>query len=217
MSIRNLIFEFDNFLSTKLCDDIIERFENDSNKRACLIYCKDGNHIYDPKRKNGLETIIDFKNEEWSDITSSILDKFIKEVSPNVMQQFCKYFEKYGDNLDTIREIWFGEGGTILVPLPRMQICRTNPDSEFSWHYDVGDQYLKFTALLYLNTIKPENGGATEFLSGYKVQPEAGKLVLFPAAWSNPHRGAFVCETKYVLSCGIVLAIDENARCTSPR
>lgn len=43
--------------------------------------------------------------------------------------------------------------------------------------------------ILYLNDL-PKGEGETEFLEqGIRVQPEAGKLVIFPSAWTHTHRG----------------------------
>ena len=42
--------------------------------------------------------------------------------------------------------------------------------------------------LCYLNNV--EEGGETEFLyQGIKVQPEQGKMILWPAQWTHTHRG----------------------------
>jgi len=55
------------------------------------------------------------------------------------------------------------------------------------------------TFLWYLNTI--ENGGETEFWTTHKVKPEAGKLLLFPATWTYPHRGMIpVSDNKYIMT-----------------
>jgi hypothetical protein len=37
----------------------------------------------------------------------------------------------------------------------------------------------------YLNDV--EEGGETEFFGNYKIKPETGKFVLFPATWTYPH------------------------------
>jgi hypothetical protein len=54
--------------------------------------------------------------------------------------------------------------------------------------------------LLYLRTIT--QGGHTEFAAqDRRIQPEAGKIALFPPFWTHLHRGVSpVSETKYVLS-----------------
>lgn len=44
------------------------------------------------------------------------------------------------------------------------------------------------TWLMYLNDI--EHGGETEFpMHGLRVKPKAGRLIIWPAAYTHPHRG----------------------------
>lgn len=79
------------------------------------------------------------------------------------------------------------------------QIQRTEPNGFYKWHSDdmtetvsKNDDEVRlrkriFTFIWYLNDIK--NNGYTEFIDGTKIQPEAGKLVLFPASPYFVHRG----------------------------
>lgn len=198
------IFEIDNFLSKEKCDEIIKRFEDDRRKRECRIGLRGGRSHVDKKRKNGVEIVITLDNEKWCDIFTLVNNTFLENVSDEIMRCFCKHFEKYGEDPNVIRKIWFGD--KTKFELDRfLQISRTTPNTEFSWHCDCPDPCVFMTGLLYLNSIKSENGGATEFLTGKKVQPEAGKLLLFPAVWSNPHRGMFVSESKYCIAFGVCL------------
>lgn len=44
-------------------------------------------------------------------------------------------------------------------------------------------------------------GGETEFWSKYRIKPEAGKLVLFPASWAFPHRAIVpLSSDKYIIT-----------------
>ena len=56
------------------------------------------------------------------------------------------------------------------------------------------------TYLWYLNDI--EEGGETEFLGGkFKIKPETGKLILFPASWIYPHQGCIpISSDKYIIT-----------------
>jgi hypothetical protein len=198
------IFEIDNFISKERCDEIIIRFESDPNKHECRIYCEDGYDLINKSRKSGVELPVDDNNVKWYDILKLIFINFEKKnVSSQIINKFCNHFKKFNENPNYIRDVWFRDG--ILRPEPFLQICRTTPNTEFRWHNDEGDNDSYFIGLIYLNSIKHENGGATEFLDGKKVQPEAGKLLLFPSNWSTPHRGMFVTEHKYVLSFRVYL------------
>ena len=60
-------------------------------------------------------------------------------------------------------------------------------------------KYRVVTFLWYLNTV--EEGGETEFWGTHKIKPEAGKLLLFPASWTFPHRGKMpISSDKYIIT-----------------
>lgn len=54
--------------------------------------------------------------------------------------------------------------------------------------------------MIYLNTV--EKGGKTDFPNqGLSVKPEAGKVVIWPAAYTHPHRSApDLDEWKYIVT-----------------
>lgn len=201
-----VIYEIPNFLSTDECEEIIKRFNEDTTKTPGLIYNKD-RQIYDSKRKNSENVIVTEENEIWGDVVKYIRSKFFEHVGENIMNTFSEQFRKLGDDPKIIRHIWFGEN-TLLCAAPVLTISRTIPNSEYSWHPDIHGGY--FTCMIYLNTINPEDGGATEFLNGRKVQPEVGKMLLFPANWSTPHRGMFTKKSKYLVVCPIVSVLKSD-------
>ena len=60
-------------------------------------------------------------------------------------------------------------------------------------------QYRVITFLWYLNTV--EEGGETELLGSVNIKPERGKLLLFPASWTFPHRGKMpISHDKYIVT-----------------
>ena len=72
----------------------------------------------------------------------------------------------------------------------------------YNWHSDHsrdlrGMRLLTF--LWYLNDV--EVGGETEFIDEVKIQPRAGKLVVFPATWTYVHRGkAPISNSKWIVT-----------------
>ena len=66
------------------------------------------------------------------------------------------------------------------------QIQRTDPGGFYKWHQDQLDNR-KLTYIWYLNDINED--GYTEFITGKKVQPKRGRLMIFPALWPWVHRG----------------------------
>ena len=66
------------------------------------------------------------------------------------------------------------------------------PGEFYHWHIDGGSHDLshrQLVAIWYLNDVAGP-GGETEFrYQAVKVQPEEGKLLLFPPFWTHEHRG----------------------------
>ena len=76
------------------------------------------------------------------------------------------------------------------------QIQETKPGGFYKWHQDGMDSRI-LTIIWYLNDINED--GYTEFYTGLKIQPEMGKILMFPALWPWVHRGyPPKYETKYI-------------------
>ena len=110
-----------------------------------------------------------------------------------------KTIDAYIDTYPGLGALVDWEGIDCTVPM----IERVDPGQGFDWHYDqtaaTKDQRI-LAGLLYLSTIA--DAGYTEFLhQRASVQPERGKIVLFPPYWTHIHRGATPgTGVKYVLS-----------------
>lgn len=87
--------------------------------------------------------------------------------------------------------------------LEELRIKKYNPGGDqFAEHVDVGNhnsarRYLAF--FLYLNTV--ESGGETKFpYLDLSIQPQAGRMIVFPPLWMFPHAGLpTVDEPKYII------------------
>ena len=190
----NFIFEMENFIPKELCDDIIQRFENEPQKEQIKILDTNNRTVLDLERRNSIG--INFENMKDSyDIEHDLRNK-IKDALDIYKKKFCDYFKRYGENPDFINRVMFSSRpfdiNTFVVQ------CVT-PKSHFRWHSDEGDGYAH-TGIIYLNDLDIDDGGATEFACGRKVQPKAGKILLFPGGWSNVHRGCFVHKHKYMIT-----------------
>lgn len=101
----------------------------------------------------------------------------------NTLTEFYKksYLEKY----QSLQVCWQHTPKGMIVQ-------RSDPHQGYhSWHCENADlstsnRILAYT--LYLNDV--EEGGETEFLyQGVKIKPETGKLAIWPAGFTHPHRG----------------------------
>jgi hypothetical protein len=189
----NFIFEMEDFISKELCEDIIQRFENEPRKEQSTI--KDPNHkvILDLERRNSIQIYLeDMKDTAY--IEHDLRNKF-KDALDIYKKKFCDYFKRYGENPDFINHVMFSGRP---FELSDFIVQRVKPETHFRWHTDEHPR-IAHTCIIYLNDLELSDGGATEFACGRKVQPKAGKLLLFPGGWSNVHRGCLVHKHKYMI------------------
>ncbi len=88
-----------------------------------------------------------------------------------------------------------------------MKMQRTDPGGGYHvWHAEQGNNENSARVLvymLYLNTLKPEEAGETEFLyQQRRLQPIENTMVLWPAAFTHAHRGntVFGERSKYIVT-----------------
>ncbi len=109
--------------------------------------------------------------------------------------------------------------GTDPVSSWTTKVQRTKPGGGYhQWHCENGvfvyrDRVLSW--MVYLNTIPIENGGGTDFLyQKLSLQPKVGTLVLWPAAYTHMHRGAFLTGDidKYIATGWFVREAGQTVR-----
>jgi len=85
-----------------------------------------------------------------------------------------------------------------------MNVQRTSPHQGYhAWHAEAACKSSACRVvnyMVYLNNV--EEGGETEFLyQGKRIAPEEGKLVIFPTAFTHPHRGNPIYKgLKYIIT-----------------
>ena len=189
----NFIFEMENFIPKELCDDIIQRFENDPKKVQSAI--KDTNKVVlDLERRNSFHLNVKDMNNS-SHIEDNLKCK-LKDAINIYKREFCNYFKRYNENPKFINHTLFSHRP---FEISDFDVQRVTPESHQRWHSDEGTNYAH-TCIIYLNDLDMTDGGATEFACGRKVQPKAGKILIFPGGWSNVHRGCFVHKHKYMIT-----------------
>ena len=163
-------------LPKSFCNNVIEKFEQDDRKRQGQV---GGGVCLEIKRSSDLSIS---KLDDWESY-----DQAFFRCLNNGLKKYIRFLpEEYIKN-KALSELGNDTG---------YQIQRTQPGDHYIWHHDQTTTRL-VTFIWYLNDIK--DGGYTEFIDGTRIQPEAGKLIIFPATWDFLHRGVSPkSETKYL-------------------
>jgi len=201
--VNNFIGIFANAASKEYCERIIQRFEfvkeiqsegrgkiwtREESEGSSKIYKDDSTYFM------GGDDSDDLPFEEAGSAILGADSPLLKEFSETMWKCYDVYAKEYGILSTLMRHK--------MSPYVRVQ--KTEPSQGFHvWHCDSANFLTcrrMLVASLYLNTI--EDGGETEFLyQRIRVSPIEGKLVLFPAGWTHPHRGnPPLKETKYILT-----------------
>ena len=172
----NFIYIERGALPKSFCDNVIEKFEQDDRKRQGQV--GSGVHL-EIKRSSDLSIT---ELEDWKSYDQAFfrcLNTQLKKYIRFLPEEYVKY--------SALNELGNDTG---------YQIQRTQPGDYYIWHHDQTKSRL-VTFIWYLNDVK--DGGYTEFIDGTRIQPEAGKLIIFPATWDFLHRGVSPkTETKYL-------------------
>ena len=179
MNIEDLIYVSEKKLDRDFCKHCIEKFKKDEDR-------------YQGVTGSG----VDLKMKQSTDLKISGKDNWKEE--DNV------FYESFKDTYASY-ENWLSDNYSPLyldaclrgnIEDTGYQIQETLPGGFYNYHNDgMNDRLL--TIIWYLNDIHED--GYTEFYSGLKIQPEEGKIMMFPALWPYVHRGfPPKSETKYI-------------------
>lgn len=181
------ILEIEDALSKEFCEDVISRFEIDENRMIGSTISGINENI---KKSIDLAISRPEVRENWNDVVDKVgqcvntgLSEYVRYVRNEGLDRCCAIERTMDD---------------VTIGLPQIQ--KTEKNGFYTWHHD-GDRNRIITYIIYLNDVEDSAGGATEFLGGRKIQPETGKLVLFPANYTYIHRGGKLKEgVKYILT-----------------
>jgi len=158
--IESIICTYENILSDKICNNIIEKFKNDE-------------HIYNKLDKNSNISILKIRcspDPIWEEI-DNVLCKIISE--------YCIIYNKHITK--TISSFVYGkynDNGYFIYKFNK-NIGFHNVDNPFTWNRNNGIAVASF--IFFLNTI--EDGAEIEFFNIKNIKPKKGNLIIFPATW----------------------------------
>jgi Rps23 Pro-64 3,4-dihydroxylase Tpa1-like proline 4-hydroxylase len=186
---HSFIFEQTGALPAFLCDDMVARFEqNQADHYAGRI-----------GQNRGSDTSI----KKTTDLFISGSDKpHWQDADRNLHRSLALALREFRETYP------FFQG-----PFKDMgyNLQRYQPGEYYHWHVDGGSHDFadrQLVALWYLNDVPVEAGGTTDFLhQGVRVQPEKGKLVLFPPFWTHEHRASvLINKAKYIATTWVLFA-----------
>ena len=179
------IFVKDNVLDKNTCEKIIQMFELDNQKSRGRV----GDGYIDINFKKTFDLAFSHC-EKWKELDEIVFNY----LSPQLSEYLIKLYE---DDPPSIRLFMcshiFDNG---------YQVQKYEKNSGFyKWHSDIrtSENSTRFvTFLFYLNDVN--EGGETLFING-KVNPKAGRLLLFPSTWTYMHKGSVpISDHKYILT-----------------
>jgi hypothetical protein len=183
MNTDSFIGVYDSAASADFCTRAIERFEH-----MCEI---NQTFAQSSIRKNSdTRTVVDWAphhNQYYYD--RDLCQEFYDVLATN--------YNRYRDQYQMLEEI-------SPHSAKGMMLQRTDPRGGYHiWHVEnmgrsSADRVLAY--MLYLNDV--DEGGETEYLyQGLRVEPRQGRLVIWPAAWTHPHRGNPIYQGhKYIIT-----------------
>ena len=196
------IKEYKNVLSKSLCDEIIQKFEEDEDRRPGEL---GGNNVNLNFKKTTDVTLSRKKIEKdkhWQTLETKInncigiyVKKYLYEhVGGEILGR--KLTDK---NFVNSLGIHFKDG----VIISRLLIQKYTPGGYFKPHSD-DSPYVKnlLAIIIYLNDVNSNiDGGSTRFYNGREIKPETGKMLIFPSTWTYIHQGTELKRgVKYIIS-----------------
>ena len=179
------VYVKDKVVPDELCDEIIKKFDESQTQQF-------QGKIGDGDVKPFVKTSTDINIAQWMDwryLSNPLLD--ILSTQMNLYMEFCSRHTRES----------FTTGALIpLMPNYReieadgFQLQKTPPGKGYTWHSDCFPGRL-ITYIFYLNSVEE---GHTEFYSGAKIQPQKGRICIFPADWTYFHQGLPPKQDKYI-------------------
>lgn len=177
VNLTDFIQIYENALDDEICDFLVDLFEQNPEHQEKIENDKKPNFTH-----FNLTKVVEFSET-------------VKEVHNNLIRDVFRYRDEYYEYCD---KNVFPEKHAF----EQFRIKRYLPDSNegFDAHVDVIDHETSRRYLSFLWYLSDNDAGQTEFLD-LTIQPEKGKLIVFPPVWLFPHKGHEPVKVpKYILT-----------------
>ena len=194
-----------NSLSKELCSEMIQMFESDSNKYNGLTgsgYNPDVKCTTDISIMNNIN-----KDDKWK----RVCELLNKELIHNLDMYINNFEKKIGNRIKLFKNhILYIDCLLFQRYTQNIGKFMYHDDSRINWDMK-SNRVLVF--MWYLNDV--DVGGETEFLGTYRIKPQVGKLVIFPAEWTFPHAGIMPESSDKYIVTGWVYQAQNIEECSS--
>lgn len=185
---ESVIYQKSKALNEYFCDDLITMFELnkiDQNRGVTI-----GGLNTDVKDTTDI-VLLDMDSEYWSECSKHIIGVLYEN-----LREWRKQFKLSQPGTFALQEHLTMNNRLLMQKYEKN--C-----GKYTYHDDFAisptREHRVATFIFYLNTV--ESGGETEFMDTFRVKPETGKLVLFPACWAYYHRGKMpISNYKYIIT-----------------
>lgn len=203
----DFVHEIHNVLPVKLCTKIIEKFDDDNlNKVDGMLAANSFFSRVEKNSKDSKEISITYSNG-WERAQEKVRYHFIKALNEYDIH-IKNVLKKAGIEEDGDLDFFINSTFKPYIISDHV-IQRIEKNKKYRWHNDANyDKKHLFTAIIYLNTLGPDDGGRTKFINGREIDPVAGKMVIFPATWDCAHCGKLIkANAKYILVTNVCRGI----------
>ena len=187
---RELIWVKEQSLSEDFCNQIIDKFETDPYKKAGEV--DQNNPRVDKNLKITIDTTITHRIawREEDEVLYKALGKALYEYEIHLQKTSKGKWNLHPSDGYQVKDTGY-------------MVQKYEPNGFYNWHHDwcMNEGWSRiYTYIWYINTIKEEDGGWTEFIDGTRIQPKVGSILLFPATWTYVHRGYPTKVPKYIVT-----------------
>ncbi len=171
----------DNVFDASLCNEIISRFDSSSSTSPGTV----SNGVINLNAKN--TTDLKLEGEEWGDINNLLTNPFSEALN------------QYGITYPEVKPMINWKSEFLIMKYDQ-------GSGYFNWHTDTDNKHYSeankvLSIIIYLNDVA--DGGFTEFRDQeVRVNPVAGRVVIFPSYWTHMHRSTMPeSGPKYIINC----------------
>jgi len=206
-SFDDFIGVWPNFVPKPFCEQAISWFKHLIDDGSASTYCpeeiQEFEKLFGPTDQNlfnewsaegEVQYLSNLNRKDRSILCNYVNDGFTYQVNQFLKSCLLHYISEFGQ-LKNVRMI-----------SSDVKMQRTLPSGGYhQWHYEnsAGSHAQReLTWMIYLNDVKPEDGGETEFLyQRRRINPTAGTVVFFPAGMTHVHKGNTLLNgDKYIIT-----------------